>query len=57
MPVNKDKTTPKDVFVLGIVYLGLLSLVLIILENDTITSAVVLATYALAGFIVVERIK
>jgi hypothetical protein len=55
--LKKDRISRKDVLVLGAVYVGLLSLVSILPENNSILSGFVLAVYAIASFIAVEHIK
>jgi hypothetical protein len=55
--LKKDRISRKDVFVLGAVYIGLLSLVLVLPENNSILSGIALAVYAIASFIAVDHIK
>jgi hypothetical protein len=55
--VKKGRISSKDVFVLSSVYVALLSLVLILPENNSVISGCILAAYALASFVVVDRIK
>ena len=55
--MKKDQISKKDVVVLGAVYVGLLSLVLILPENNSALNAIVLGLYAIASLVAVERTK
>ncbi len=55
--MKKEIISRKDVFVLGAVYLGLLSLVIILPESMPTLSGLVLALYAVVSYLTIERIK
>ncbi len=55
--MKKDRISKRDVVVLALVYVGLLSLVLILPEDNSLLSGVVLGLYALVSFVAVERTK
>lgn len=55
--MKNDRISRKDVFVLGAVYLGLLSLVCILPESKPTLSGIVLALYAVVSYFTIERIK
>jgi hypothetical protein len=54
--LKKQNTSRKDILVVGFVYLGLLSLVAMLPENNPLISGVVLAIYALVSYVAVDRI-
>ncbi len=55
--MKKDRISKRDVFVLALVYVGLLSLVLVLPEDNSLLSGVILGLYAIVSFVVVERAK
>jgi hypothetical protein len=57
MRMKKEKLSRKDLFVLGSVYAGLLSLVLVLPENNPLLSGFVLAVSAIVSLVVVQHIK
>ncbi len=55
--MKKDRISKKDLLLLGLVYVGLLAIVLILPENNSLLSGVILGSYAIVSFVVVERIR
>ena len=55
--MRKEKFSAKDVLVLGSVYVGLLSLVLVLPENNPLLSGFVLGATAIVSMMVVQHIK
>ncbi len=55
--MKKDKISKKDLLLLVLVYVGLLAIVLILPENNSLLSGVILGSYAIVSFVVVERIR
>ncbi len=55
--MKKDRISKRDVFVLALVYLGLLGLVMSLPENNSVLSGVILGLYATVSTVAVERIR
>jgi hypothetical protein len=57
MSAKNERITIKDVFLLGLVCFGLLSLINVLPDDSPVVSACILAAYALAGYLMVDRHK
>ena len=55
--MKHERISKKDVLLLGFVYVGLLALVLLLPENNSILSGVILGLYAIVSYVAVERMK
>ncbi len=55
--MRKQKISRKDILLLGLVYAGLLALVLILPEHNSALSGLVLGLYAVVSFIAVEKAR
>ncbi len=55
--MKNKRISKNDVVTLGAVYVGLLSIVLLLPENHPMLSGFVLATYAVVSYVAIERVK
>jgi len=55
--MKTERVTKKDVFVLGALYLGLLSIAVLLPETHPLFNVFVLTMYAVVGHLVIERVK
>ncbi len=57
MSEKNERITIKDVLVLGVIYLGLLSLLIVLPENSPIISGCILAAYAFVSYVAIPHHK
>ena len=57
MSAKNKRITIKDIVLLALVYLGLLSLLLVLPENSPFVSTCILAVYGLVGYLAIDHAR